>query len=108
HANAGLREIARDRDTLRPRLALGEHERLELIAREIPRHAKHRDVEILVERDLARLQRAIRLLMPVLIILGVEAERFDRLVALLVIPAVRAEHAADVEQREVDARRHPT
>ena len=66
--------------------------------------AEDRDVEILVERHLPDLERADRLLVAVLKILGVESKSLDRGGALLAVPAVAAEHAADVEQHELDRR----
>ena len=60
------------------------------------------DRQILVERHLTNLERPDRFLVPVLKILGVEAKTLDRGVALLAVPSVAAEHAADVEQHELD------
>src|SRR5689334_21124595 len=101
-------EVSRDRDAVGPGNALREHERRELLPAERASVAKHSDVEILVKRDLTRLECADRLLVPVLKIILAETEPLHRRHSLLAIPAVAAEHAANVEQDEVDRRRHPT
>src|SRR5262249_47361593 len=84
------------------------HERLEVVARDRAVLAEDRDVEILVEPDLARLERADRLLVPVLKVGGVEVECLHRGGTLLAIPRVASEYAADIEQHELDPSRHPT
>src|SRR5579885_2707192 len=108
HAHTAPRQLARDGDALRPRLALREHERLEFFAREIAALAEHRHVEIFVERDVAGFERADGLFMTILKIFLIEAKALDRGAALLAIPAVAAEYAANVEEHELDGRRHPT
>ena len=98
-------ELPRDGDAVRPRDALLEHECLEVGARHAGVAAVGGDPQILVERHLANLERPDRFLVTILKILGVEAKALDRGVALLSVPSVAAEHAADVEQHELDRRR---
>src|SRR5262249_12419607 len=95
------------RDALWPRLALREHRAPELVDRDVRVGRPHGDVEILVERHAPRFERADSLLMPILKVCRVELEVFDDLRSLLAIPRVRSEHAADVEQHQLDLR-HPT
>src|SRR6185436_5645033 len=108
HTHAGSRDLAGHVDALRPRNALREHEGLELLARECALGAKHGDIEIFVERNLSRLERANRFLVPVLKIVGIYSKVLDRDCPLLAVPAIAAEHAADVEQDEIDRRVHPS
>src|ERR1051326_1129628 len=65
-------EVSRDRNAVGPGNALREHERRKFLAAERAPVAKHSDVEILVERDLTRLECADRLFVPVLKIILVE------------------------------------
>src|SRR6185312_2483195 len=68
------RQRPHDGNALGPCDALREHEALEFLAAEAASLAEHRHVQILVERDLTGLQRADELGVPVLKILGIEAE----------------------------------
>src|SRR5690348_8298793 len=96
-------EIARYLDARRPRCAQSEHEALELVARDVGVRATHRDVEILIERYLSCLERADRLLVAILKVLRIETELLDGRGPLFTIPPVASEHAADIEQYELDA-----
>ena len=52
------------------------------------------------------LERADHLLVAILEVVGVETEFRDRLGALLAVPRVGAQHAADVEQNQIDRVAH--
>src|SRR5690348_17344403 len=94
---ATRRDLADDRDRPDERLALVEHEGRELFLREGARREEDRAVEILIEREAADLPVADELLMPVLEFLA-EVEALVGARALLVVPAIGAEDAADVEE----------
>src|SRR5689334_19401668 len=102
HPHLRRGNVSRDGDARLPRNALREHEGLELLARELLWRVEHGDVEVLVERNLARLERSNGFFVTVLEIFRVDAESLDGGSALLAIPAVAAEDAADVEQNELD------
>src|SRR6185295_4114181 len=89
-------DVARHGNARWPGFALGKHRPLELVARETALRAEHGDVEILVERDAPRLEIADRLLVTILKIVDVDAKSRQHTRTLLAIPAVRAQHPADV------------
>src|SRR4030095_2268262 len=79
-------------------LAQRQHVELEVLSREQPRRVEDRDVEILLERHRARFELAHDLMVAVLEVLVFNPELLEGPRALLSIPSVGAEDAADVEE----------
>ena len=93
-----LGDVLRDLDGVRVRLTEREHVQLEVLTREQPRRVEHGDVEVFVERHCAGLELAHHLMVAMLEVVFLDAELLKRTRALLAIPAVGAEDAADVEE----------
>src|SRR5437867_9703908 len=108
HANAvSSLEAAHDRDAGGKGDAQPEHEAGELLASKPTRRPEHGDVEVLVERQVARLERPNGLLVSVLEVVLVETEPLARRSTLLTVPTIGAEHATDIEEHPFE-RGHPT
>src|ERR1700690_4515631 len=97
---AGARDVVEHRERLVVRLRLALHERDELGARERARPIEHDAIEEAIERDRRAVEidreGVVALLEP-----GVERELLDREAARIVIPTVRQQHAADVEEHDL-------
>ena len=85
-AKAGMFRL--DRLSGEPRW--NNQEAIQFLARKIAWRAKDRDVEVLVEGDVARLPGADGFLVPILKVVGVELESLHGRGALLAIPSIWA------------------
>src|SRR5207237_3471605 len=101
-----LAQPAHDVEAVGGRSAQSKHELFEVVAREVAVPPEHRLIEILVERDLPRLEGADGFLVPILKVFPIQPETKNRVGPLLAIPSVGSEHTANVEEQLIDDR-HP-
>src|SRR6185369_6297 len=100
-------EVAGDAQALRERLALREHEGDDLLAGERPRLVEDDALQIVVQREPPGLELTDHLLMAG-VELVVQPEPRHRVRALLAVPGIGSEDAADVEKDVCDVHAVPS
>src|SRR5581483_10147991 len=94
--------FGRELQRIRLRLGLSEDKRAKFVACEGTRAIENRAIKIALERQAVDFDRVCDFLVTVGVFVPIEAELFSRRAPRSVSPAVRQQHAADIEENRSD------